>query len=236
MNSVSSSLIAMIRHGDYHQLADTPSALQPFPLTEEGKQEVKREAQLFAKVLSENGWKLNPVIHSSSSLRAWQTARLYIEALRPYFIGDPVHQSDEALSERSVGCLANLTINQIEQVLEQDPRFETPPSNWKSDSHYRLPLQGAESLMEAGQRVADYIIAQTGTEDIKDSQAVSLFVGHGASFRHAACHLGVIKFCDIAMLSMFHGKAVVIRQITDDSWKLVAGQWKVRGVRSIAMD
>ncbi len=236
-------IIAMIRHGAYKQLKDVPSALQPFALTEEGKQEVIVEAKKFASLLETNGWQLNPIIHSSNQLRAWQTADIYRQELAHLFTTPPSHITHDMLSERSVGCVANLTIKEIESILEADPRFDSPPENWKSDSEYCLPLQGAESLMMAGTRVVNCLIEQSHIQAI-DAQlsnqtespsntmtknnTVHLFFGHGASFRHAAFHINVISLCDIKKFSMHHSHPVMIQKQSDGIWSHVAGNWKIR--------
>ena len=226
-------VLAMIRHGAYHQRQNTPSALQPFQLTEEGQQEVVLAAQRFATLVKENNWQISPIIHSSNQLRAWQTARIYQRELADLFSETPTHITHNDLSERSVGCAANLTIDEIEDILNKDPRFDSAPKNWKSDSHYCLPLQGAESLMIAGERVANYLLSQSNklhSTQTTNNEAteVKLFFGHGASFRHAAFHLDVISLCDIKRFSMHHGEAVMIQQQNDDRWIHIAGEWKIR--------
>ncbi|WP_240009647.1 histidine phosphatase family protein [Marinomonas algicola] len=226
-------ILALIRHGAYHQRKNTPSALQPFQLSEAGKQEIVLEAKKFASFIKENNWALHPVVHSSNQLRAWQTAEIYQRELADIFSEAPTHITHNDLSERSVGSLANLTIKEIEDVLKSDPRFEVPPENWKSDSHYCLPLQGAESLMMAGKRVSNYLVNQSikkhlVTEPTETDKEVRLFFGHGASFRHAAFHLNVINMCDIKQFSMHHGRAVMIQQQIDGQWQHIAGEWKIR--------
>ncbi|MFT2112199.1 histidine phosphatase family protein [Marinomonas sp. 2405UD68-3] len=221
-------IIAMIRHGAYQQRKEVPSALQPFALTEEGKQEVVLAANSFAKQLIENDWQLNPIIHSSNQLRAWQTADIYRQELAGFFLEDPRHVTHNDLSERSVGCMANLTITEIESVLDADPRFDSPKEGWKSDSYYCLPLQGAESLMMAGERVSNYLTQHTTDNNMTKKQSISLFFGHGASFRHAAFHLNIITLSDIKKFSMHHAQPVMIQKQHDGTWRHVAGEWKIR--------
>ena len=119
--------------------------------------------------------------------------------------------------------------------MESDPRFEAPPAGWKSNSHYRLPQQGAESLLDAGQRVADHIKERMADLSAKED-TLKVFVGHGAAFRHAAHHLGVLAFERLAELSMFHGRPVLLEANTDGSWSHVAGDWKVRQKGADAKD
>ena len=226
-----SARIVLIRHGAYEQLKNVPSALQPFPLTEAGEQEVREQARAFGEWLARHGLRLDPQIDSSTLLRAWQTAMIYAEELREYFDTEPQIASFPALCERSVGAVANLPIDEIERILMLDPRFETPPKNWKSDSHYCLPFDGAESLLEAGQRVADHI--QTWQSQHHNNDLVKLFVGHGASIRHGAFHLTAIQFCDIKRLSMFYGHPVVFELAEDQQIIRLFGEWKPRQTHDV---
>ncbi|ABM04061.1 Phosphoglycerate mutase [Psychromonas ingrahamii 37] len=242
---VGGEFIALIRHGAYAQLNNTPSAHQPFPLTVEGEAEVVAQAQKFRLWLIANKLQLAPEVHSSNALRAWQTAQLYIRELSDCFTAIPTHLGFDSLAERGLGCAANLTVSQIESVLANDPRFDTPPVDWKSNSHYCLPLQGGESLMMAGQRVADHIetVMQArktailaDTADSKNAlPQMHLFFGHGASFRHAACHLNVIEFKYISRLSMFYGQPVILHRDATP-WRHVAGNWKERHITAETLD
>lgn len=229
-------IAAFIRHGDYHQLPNTPSAHQPFPLNERGIEQAREAAVQMADFLAEQGWIPDPQLHSSRLLRAWQTAELFMEALAPLLPAPPTLVSDDALAERGVGSAANLTTGQIETVLAEDPRFDAPPADWKSNSHYRLPFPGAESLMEAGERVARYVEKQMAELVRDEADKVRLFVGHGAAFRHAAHRLGVLRFDEIAALSMYHAVPVYLELKEDGSWHHIAGEWKVRGRRDAYAD
>ena len=225
--------LAFVRHGDYDQRKDCPSALQPFPLSSSGKQQAREAAMMLKKCCDELGLDIAPVIDSSNLCRGWQTADIISSMLGPSF----ETCGFDALAERSVGSAANLTVTEIVNVLDQDPRFECPPANWKSDSFYCLPLQGAESLMDAGYRVAEHVKQRSRLTDITDS--LKVFVGHGAAFRHAAHILGALEFEEIAGLSMFHGRPVVFQSQTDNSdftIKKVWGEWKVRKPREEFLD
>ncbi|KAA1175864.1 histidine phosphatase family protein [Marinobacter salinexigens] len=217
--------IALIRHGEYQQLAHTPSALQPYPLTDNGADEVRNQARKFRQWLSQTDYVLEPEIHCSTLLRAWQTAEIYREELGAFFAGQPVTCSFPALCERSVGAVANLTVSEIERIVELDPRLETLPEGWKSTSDFKLPFDGAESLLEAGERVAKHL--QNLRLEEKSGNRIQLVVGHGASIRHASFHLGVIKFSDIGRFSMFYGHPVVF-EIRNQQWILLYGNWKLR--------
>ncbi|WP_272642609.1 histidine phosphatase family protein [Marinomonas mediterranea] len=233
---------ALIRHGAYEQLKNVPSALQPFPLTEEGENEVRRQARQFGDWLNASGMKLDPNVDSSSLLRAWQTATIYMEELKDFFVSTPTLTGYPELCERSVGAVANLTIPEIERLLALDPRFEVPAENWKSDSYYKLPFDGAESLIEAGERVANHILQwqsrvdhseNTSESKLNESELIKLFIGHGASIRHAAFHINVINFCDIKQLSMYYGHPVVLEFANDQHPTKLFGDWKKRQIQEV---
>ncbi|MFT6917304.1 MAG: 2,3-bisphosphoglycerate-dependent phosphoglycerate mutase [Motiliproteus sp.] len=228
-NPQSPRCCALIRHGAYEQLPNVPSALQPFPLTREGADEVRQQARAFGLWLGATGRTLDPLVESSTLLRAWQTAQIYKEELQEFFQAPAQLQSFPSLCERSVGAVANLSVSEIERIIELDPRFDAPPVNWKSDSDYRLPFDGAESLLEAGQRVAQQLLSwREGA-----GSGIKLFVGHGASIRHAAYLFNAIKSCDIKRFSMFYGHPLVLEFSEDPSPNLLYGQWKQRQVQDV---
>jgi broad specificity phosphatase PhoE len=176
-------------------------------------------------MVHENGWKLHPAIHSSNLLRGWETASIIAKAIDEI---ESVEGFDE-LAERGLGSAANLSVEQIERVLKQDPRFEMPPADWKSNSHYRLPLQGAESLMMAGGRIAEHVRQTMAKfEGAPGEPVAQVFVGHGAAFRHAAHILGALAFDEIKKLSMYHATPVALQKFQDGSYRRVAGEWKIR--------
>lgn len=232
-------IAALIRHGDYHQLPGTPSAHQPFALSPRGVCQARAAAEQMKQSLRAQGWQPLAEIDSSMLLRAWQTAQLFADELAELFTTSEAGQvvTFEALAERGLGSAANLTSEQILQVMRDDPRYPLPPPDWKSNSHYRLPLQGAESLMEAGQRVADHLQARMAAlPRVAGETRVKLFVGHGAAFRHAAHLLGVLAFEDIARLSMHHAQPVYLEYDAQGRWQQVAGNWKIREQASLYTD
>jgi len=220
----------LLRHGDYHQRPGAPSAHQPFGLTDEGGKQAEAAGPAVVKMAEENGWRLHPVIHCSNLLRGWQTAEI-IRRTTPEFSGT---EGYDALAERGLGSAANLTVAEIEAALAADPRYDAPPPDWKSNSHYRLPLQGAESLMDAGERVARHL--DESLASLEEPGTAIVFVGHGAAFRHAAHHLGVLAFDDIAKLSMHHATPVALETVGNGPWRQAAGEWKVRQVGEEARD
>lgn len=214
--------IALIRHGDYQQRPNTPSALQMGGLTDAGLQQAQACAALVQARLDQFGWDLAPKVHCSSSRRAWQTAMLCCQQLACSF---ELQQSD-ALCERSVGAAANLSSEDIEQLIAADERFDSLPAGWKSDSHFRLPVAGAESLIEAGQRVAAYLRAALPAPTAPAQ--LHLFFGHGASFRHAAHELGILSLEQVQALSMHHAQPVILMRNPDGKFEHHSGDWKLR--------
>lgn len=84
-------IAAFIRHGDYHQLKNVPSALQPFALTDRGQQQARQAANLLLSQCQEQQWVMHSDIDCSSSLRAWQTAQkiksvLQNQAIKNYIV------------------------------------------------------------------------------------------------------------------------------------------------------
>ncbi|MBT4605930.1 MAG: phosphoglycerate mutase, partial [Gammaproteobacteria bacterium] len=181
-------------------------------------------------------WQLVSTIDCSQPLRGWQTADIIATALSTNSEESIKVESFDALAERSVGAAANLTSAQIRAVIERDPRYPELPQGWKSDSHFRLPLQGAESLLEAGARVAEHITQQLNALPEQQEDQLKLFVGHGAAFRHAAYRLGVLEYEQIAKLSMYHADPILIEQLRDGRWQRIAGEWKVRSATSAYKD
>lgn len=221
-------LAVLMRHGDYRQPPGVPSAHLPHPLTAEGITQARASAEELQHMARQQACQLWSTIHSSRLLRAWQTAQLVAQELGRSGVAREIEQTDQ-LAERCVGAAANLTIQQIAEVMEADPRYGAPPEQWKSDPDYRLPLPGAESLMEAGGRVAAWIDDRLADvrRRIRTDTCV-LFVGHGAAFRHAAVHLGVLQKHEVTGLSMHHCKPVWVEQDPSGGYRHVAGEWKVR--------
>lgn len=228
-------IAAFIRHADYQQLPNTPSAFQPFPLNETGIKQAHQQVAALVQLLTENDWSLVPELDASCLLRAWQTADIFAKGLTMASI-KPKISAFEQLCERSVGSVANLSVEQIETLLEIDPRYQSPPANWKSDSHYKLPFPGAESLIEAGKRVADHIVLRMNTLPTANKTQVKLFFGHGASLRHAAYHLGILTLEQVKQHSMHHAHAVLFEYQDNGRWLQVGGDWKLRAKTSSYTD
>ncbi len=215
-------IIALVRHGDYHQPVGVPSALLPYALTARGIAQAEAAARELEAFAIERGLTIDKGLHASRQQRAWQTASIIAQQLGNGF---GVLEFAE-LSERSVGAVANLTISQIEQLLADDPRYEVPPEGWKSDSHYCLPFQGAESLLQAGERVAQHI-DQVALAGVSAKPGLKIIVGHGAAIRHACAHLNILDLEMVRSISMHHARPVYIG-LESGVWQHIAGEWKSR--------
>jgi 2,3-bisphosphoglycerate-dependent phosphoglycerate mutase len=224
-------VLAWIRHAEYAQPEGVPSAHLPHGLTPRGCDQARAAAQTVWHDALGMGLELDPVVDCSPLRRAWETAQLMTRELA--HLGAPtlaVREFDE-LAERSLGAAANLTVREIEAVLAADPRFEVPPPGWKREPSYRLPLPGAESLDEAGRRVARHVIARM--QGPRSTSSLKLFVGHGGAFRHAARALGLLSLEETRQLSMQHASPVYFAHHTADAGDRVvhvAGEWRRRSV------
>ncbi len=229
---------ALIRHAEYRQLPDTPSAHQPFPLNEKGISQATQAGKQLIQFSTSENLQIKTTADSSNLLRAWQTTQIIKQQIAQLAALDLNIECINELAERGLGsCMANLSIVQIEEIMREDPRFSMPPADWKSNSRYCLPYPGAESLLNAGERVARHLtqtmelLAQSASID-----SLKIFVGHGAAFRHAAYHLGVLQYDEIARLSMFHAQPVYLEYMGENKWLHRAGEWKVRSHLVQAMD
>ena len=213
--------LALVRHADYQQQANTPSAWQLWPLSDLGWQQVQAGARMLTSLSQALALPIAPVMHCSTLLRAWQTAQGLTQAL-----GLPrAPVASDALTERCVGAAANLSLDNIARAIALDPRHPNLPKNWKSDPNFRLPVPGAESLADAGQRVATHLHAIAEAQ--RDFHGIIVIVGHGAALRHSAVSLGVFERSTAMRLSMHHAQPVLL-QWQQDRWQHIAGEWKQR--------
>jgi 2,3-bisphosphoglycerate-dependent phosphoglycerate mutase len=222
-----------MRHGVYEQPDGVPSAYLPHPLTAEGRGQSTASASGLLTMAEELGLALDPVIDTSGLLRAWETGSLIAEELRGETGDDFRVESFDALNERCVGSMANLSVSEIADVVARDPRLAPLPDGWKSTSDFRLPFPGAESMLDAGRRCAHHVderLAALSAGAERDS--LKLFVGHGGAFRHAANHLGVLDLADIPKLSMHYCGAICFERTNDGHYVHLAGAWKVRGAKA----
>lgn len=229
---MNSSEIAFIRHGAYHQPAEVPSALLPHPLTKEGINHAKEGALELLRCLQSANLEIFETLYCSTSLRAYQTAEILLSELENKTKKKFTLQQSEDLCERSVGAMANLTISEIEKIMEKDSRYEVPQKGWKSRPEFKLPYKGAESLIEAGVRVGSFV--KDRISSLKTRKLI-IFVGHGAAFRFAAYHLGHWDIKTASAHSMYHGRPVLLKY---ENQKLVhnLGEWKKRKSTEVPKD
>jgi len=230
-------IVAFIRHGEYQQPVGVPSAHLPYPLTSNGIKQASEAAESLVIKAGKESWNIHPVIDSSQLLRGWQTASIIANALEQHKNSEVVVESFDQLAERSLGSAANLTVNEIESVIETDPRFDSLPTGWKADSYFRLPYQGAESLMQAGERIMQHVAKRS--DDLIDgvtTNTLKLFVGHGAAFRHAAVHMGLLTAGQAVNLSMYHCRPLFFERVTENKWQHSGGEWKIRKGQGSTLD
>jgi 2,3-bisphosphoglycerate-dependent phosphoglycerate mutase len=177
---------------------------------------------------------LESTIDSSRLRRAWETANLMARELERLGCTSLRIEEFDDLAERGLGAAANLTIEEIEAVLAADPRFEVPVPGWKRDPTYVLPLQGAESLEQAGRRVAKHVLARSRA---LAGRSLKMFVGHGGAFRHAARELGLLTSDQAQALSMHHGAPIFLEHRADGHGDRVVhtgGAWRERSAAAAA--
>lgn len=220
---------ALIRHGSFVQPQGVPSAHLPHPLDALGRKQARENAALLLEKIRSEVYELDPLIDSSSLLRAYETSLIFSEVLAAELGPTTIAQFD-CLAERSLGSAANLSLDEIDRIVAADPRLEPLPKGWKATTDFRLPMPGAESLFAAGRRVADHLLsrAQALGQAQANERKLKLVFGHGGAFRHAAMHLGVLAREDIPRLSMYHCQPVILQCASNGSWSHEGGAWKVR--------
>lgn len=225
-------VLALIRHGAYAQPAGVPSAHLPYGLTDSGRKQSADAARAVLDFASRAGLQLHPVIDCSRLRRAWETAALMANGLSEQTGQRFSCQEFDDLAERSLGAVANLSVEAIEALLRDDPRYSAPPSGWKRAPDYRLPFPGCETLADAGARVARHLTRTAAALD-EQTPLLKLLVGHGGAFRHAACELGILSPAQVASLSMDYGRplyfAVERLENGADRFVHIAGDWRQRG-------
>lgn len=234
---MSHPIAAIARHGQYEQPEGVPSAHLPHGLTDAGRAAARQMADDLLDLAAARGWRIDSTIECSSLLRAWQTATVAAERIAERLSLTPEVRMHDDLCERGLGAAANLTVAEIEAIVAADPRYQALPAGWKASPSVRLPFIGAESLQQAGARVAQHLEsrmaalspARPGDDPSGDEpQPLRLFVSHGAALRHAAVALGVLDAAEVPGLSMFHCRPVYLARRGVGRFERVAGEFKVR--------
>jgi len=220
---------AFVRHGHFARPEGVASAHSLFPLSDEGREQARHAAEPILQLCEELGLELDQRIEASQLLRAWETANLIAESLTTR-TGKRFHvlQRDE-LVERGIGSCANMTFDAIREMLASDPRLGLLPEGWRRMPEFRLPVQGAESLMQAGARTATRVATSLGSipdEDPRD--LMRIFVAHSGCLRHAAVQLGALDVRVVPGLSMDFAQSVFLEKFPNGDWVHIAGQFKKR--------
>jgi 2,3-bisphosphoglycerate-dependent phosphoglycerate mutase len=226
-NAQGRRVAAFVRHGHFDRPDDVASAHSLFPLSANGIEQSRRAIEPILDFCEEFDLELDSRIEASQLLRAWQTAKTIAEALEAR-LGRRFHvlQRDE-LIERGLGSCANMTFARIREVLSADPRLGPLPANWRRIPEFRLPVQGAESLMQAGARTAARVAASIDSIPVEDSRdLMRVFVAHSGCLRHAAVQLGAIDVRAVPGLSMDFAQTVLIEKLPNGDWVHIAGQFK----------
>jgi 2,3-bisphosphoglycerate-dependent phosphoglycerate mutase len=218
---------AFVRHGHFDRPEGTASAHSLYPLSAEGRGQATRAAVPILEMCRDLDLEIDSRIEASQLLRAWQTAKIVGEALgertgeRFYVI-----QRDE-LIERGLGSATNMTFERIHEMLAADPRVGPLPDGWRRMPEFRLPVQGAESLMQAGARVASRVASSINSiPDDDERDVVRLFVAHSGCLRHAAVALGAVDVRVVPGLSMDFAQTVMIEKLPNGDWVHVGGQFR----------
>lgn len=222
-------IAAFVRHGHFERPEGVASAHSLFPLSERGRDQARNAADPILELCEEMSLELDPRIEASQLLRAWETANLIAESLETR-TGKRFHvlQRDE-LVERGLGSCANMPFDEIRAMLGADPRLGALPEGWRRMPEFRLPVQGAESLMQAGARTATRVATSLDSIPAEDPRdLMRLFVAHSGCLRHAAVQLGALDVRVVPGLSMDFAQSVFVEKLGNGDWIHIAGQFKKR--------
>lgn len=219
-----------MRHAHFDRPSRLASAHLPYPLSSEGREQAKAAAESLLRIARELDLALDPTIETSQLLRAWETGHILAEELRRRTGQRFVVEERIELIERSLGSCANLLFEQIETLLARDPRLEPLPPEWRRSATFRLPVPGAESLLESGVRAARRIDRSLAGATAPDPErdVLKLFVAHGGCLRHAAVARGILPVDEAIKLTMDYCGSVLIESIGPERWRHVGGEWKKR--------
>jgi 2,3-bisphosphoglycerate-dependent phosphoglycerate mutase len=215
---------AIARHGALERPKGVPSAQLLYPLTSQGREQAASLAQRLLAYSDQHALTLHPVIDASPLLSAFETATIVAEALsrathRPFRV-----DQHDVLCARSFGPAANLTIAEIEDLLAGDARCGRPPPGWRHFPEFALPFPGAESLRDAGQRVAEHLRASAARLATKSrASKLQLFVSHSCALRYASVELGVLDAARAGNLGMHHCEPILLEAQPSGSWQHLDG-------------
>lgn len=221
---------ALVRHAHYQRRAEVPSAHTPHPLSARGCQQAQGLAARLAETAARRNWVVDPMWHASPLLRAAQSAQIAAKEwnLNRGHQDPPVHvHFHDDLMERSLGSAANLRLGEVEELLHADPRYDAAPPGWRRSMHYRLPLPGAESLAQAGLRVAQFLrhrLIQSSDGSKAGRKTMVVVIAHAGCLRYAAHHLGVLPAGVVSRFSLDFAEPLYIAAKPDGPWRWVEGR------------
>ncbi len=217
----------LVRHGHFDRPDETASAHRLLALSDEGRAQARAGADAILMLCQEQNLELDSTIEVSQLLRAWETGTILAEQFTEKLgISFDVKEHDEII-ERGIGSCANLRFSEIEAVLALDPRLEPLPTGWRRRPEFKLPVQGAESLMQAGMRTGSYIATSVDAMPDDDPRdLLRLFVAHSGCLRHAAVYLGAVDIGEVSGLSMNFCQTILIEKSESGDWERRGGDWK----------
>ncbi|MEZ4331596.1 MAG: histidine phosphatase family protein [Myxococcota bacterium] len=223
-------IACLMRHAHFDRPRQLASAHLPYPLSSEGRAQAKAAAESVLRAAREQDLAIHPTIETSQLLRAWETGRILAEALEARTGCRFVVEERIELIERGLGSCANLRFDEIEALLARDPRLAPLPPEWRRRADFRLPVPGAESLLDAGVRTARRIDRSLASASAPDAPGgvLKIFVAHGGCLRHAAVVRDILPIDEAIKLTMDYCGTVLIESIGPQRWRHVAGEWKKR--------
>jgi 2,3-bisphosphoglycerate-dependent phosphoglycerate mutase len=220
-------VVGLVRHGHFDRPKNTASAHRILPLSPAGREQARNGVDAIAALCENESLELDTTIEVSQLLRAWQTGAILAETLFERTGKTFSVEEHDEIIERGLGSCANLRFDEIEATLALDPRLAPLPVGWRRIPDFCLPVQGAESLMQAGTRTAAYIEASMASIPEDDSRdLLRLFVAHSGCLRHAAVALGVVPKSEVSQLSMDFCQTILLEDSPAIGWNHLAGQWK----------
>ena len=215
---------ALVRHGHFPRPDNVASAHLPLPLSAMGREQAREGAERLIELVAAQCLTIEDTIEASSLLRASQTADILAETLGERLGRSFRVEERDELIERGLGSCANLRFDEIEALLAQDPRLAPLPRGWRRVPDFRLPVPGAESLMDAGRRTADRVDAGLDVIDSPDDR-IRIFVAHSGCLRHAAVARAVLAPERAMVLSMDFVQAILVERDATGRWHHLAGEW-----------
>ncbi len=196
--------LILIRHGQSQwNLENRFTGWVDVPLTDAGREEARRGAQLLQGV----GVKINRAF-TSVLQRAQETLRIVLEAIRQSDI--PI-EADQALNERHYGALQGLNkAETAEKFGEEQVKL------WRRS--YDVPPPEGESLKDTAARTLPYFTTRI-LPRVKAGETI-LVVAHGNSLRAIVMELDQLSKEDVLQLNLETG-APIIYQI-DEHGKILA--------------